>query len=91
MVLERTSRRRVEADELKWAVGSYGRTLVPPPDEAWENLDIVTVTGSSPPTYSVVLPMYTAEEGSSDLSLDLTLREFSPGLFEVEISDLHVL
>jgi hypothetical protein len=39
----------------------------------------------------VAAPLWTAEEGRSDLTLELRLIEFAPEAYEVEIEDLHVL
>ena len=80
---------RLTLDELKDAIADYGRTLVSLPREGWDllveypkshNLDEVRVD----------LPLWTSEEGRSDLTLQLTVVD-APGRPTVSIDDLHVL
>ncbi len=90
--LERRSRGvRMFASELRAAVEEYGRTLVQIPEEGWKLTDAIAVSGSHPPRFSVQQPLWTEEEGRSDLTLEVTLIESQPDEFEVEIDDLHVL
>lgn len=86
-----TRERRLTAEQMKAAVESYGRRLAPPPDDAWDLIDAVRVRGPRHATYDVEFPLWTEEEGRSDLSLSLTIKWFTPGLFEAEIDDIHVL
>ena len=86
----RTGGARLSATELREAVQAYGRRIVVPPLEATPPLDVVAVAGSRPPAWSVVVPVWTAEEGRSDLSLELTVRE-ADGSYAVEVDDLHAL
>ncbi len=85
---------RLTAEQLQQAVAEYGCRLVPPPTNTIESLvygDVGEVKGSSPTHWPVYVILWTAEEGRSDLTLDLTLVD-SPGeLYSVEINDLHVL
>jgi hypothetical protein len=81
---------RVSAKELQGAVAEYGRTLVPAPDDYARYVDYVAVRGSSPAAWSVVAPLFTAEEGLSDLSLELTLVSSGSGSYEVEIDGIRV-
>ncbi|MGH3973073.1 MAG: DUF7668 domain-containing protein [Pseudonocardiaceae bacterium] len=82
--------RRLNAAQMAAAINEYGRTLVVPPEYAWELLDVVQVTNSDPPLYDVRMPLFTKEEGRSDLTLFLTLREFDRGLLETEIDGIYV-
>ena len=70
-----TAGERLSATELAGAVREYPGTLQIPP--SWEAmfLDVVPVTSADSPTWSVVVPIWTIEEGRSDLSLELTIRE----------------
>jgi hypothetical protein len=89
--LERfTSGRRLSAGEIERAVSGYGRTLRELPGDALESLDVVEVAGSVTRTLNVRVPLWTLEEGRSDLEVDLTLREVMDGIFSVEVDDLHV-
>jgi len=81
---------RLSAQALELAVRDYGRTLCPLPEESWSNLDVVEVTGATPPRFAVRVDVWTVEEGRSDLSLELTLIDEGEAL-SVEIDDLHIL
>ncbi len=82
---------RLSAEALREAVDRYGRTLVALPAEELERLDVVELQGREYPTFHVVVDLWTAEEGRSDLSLELELVDRYEGAFETRILDLHVL
>jgi hypothetical protein len=83
---------RLTATELESAVTGYGRTLVLPSGHA-KSPDFVRVERVGPERWSVVAPLYTLEEGLSDLSLELTLVRDSGAKFgyRVELDNLHVM
>jgi len=81
---------RLTSDDLRAVIRDYGRKLVSPPSDAYKNLDAVQVKGAAVPTWSVRAPLWTEEEGRSDLTLELTIA-VSPGAPTVELDDLHVL
>ena len=87
----RTHGVRLSARELAGAVRDYGRRIIPPPDGAELLVDVVPITAAEPPAWSVNVPLWTAEEGRSDLTLELTVRTGPDGEYAVEIDDLHVL
>ncbi len=90
--LERRSKGiRMTADDLKTVVENYGRHLIALPEEAWKLTDTVVVSDSVPARFSVRQPLWTEEEGRSDLTFEVTLIESSPKNFVVEIDDLRVL
>lgn len=81
---------RLTATEVEQVVRDYGRHLVTLPVEALQAVDVVPVSNSDPQRWSVVVPLWSEEEGLSDLSLELTVED-SPGpAYSVEIDDLHV-
>lgn len=80
----------VSAADLRSAVIDYGRTLVMPPAAALAELDAIEVEGASQLTLDVRVPMWTVEEGRSDLQLVLTLKEVAVGLWDAEVDDLFV-
>lgn len=91
-VLEATTRgRRLSAADLKAVVETYGQTIVPVPLSSLESLDAVPVEGAEVPTLSVVVDLWTEEEGRSDLTLELLLEDRYGGAFEIQIVDLRVL
>jgi hypothetical protein len=61
---------------------------VPLPEEAWASADAIPVT-VRPGEWWVVLPLWTREEGMSDLSLEATVLELPSGV-SVVIDDIHV-
>ena len=87
---ELTNGVRLSAQEMAKAVADYGRTLVVPPRDAFNLLDAVQVRGAQPTRWSITMPVWTKEEGRSDLSVVLTVTDHGNG-FSIELDDLHVL
>jgi hypothetical protein len=81
---------RLTADDLAGAIRDYGRTLVEPPPGAYRDLDAVAVRDASHPTWSVRAPLWSREEGRSDLTLELTITR-DGDRWDIELDDLHVL
>lgn len=67
-----TNGSRMSASEIEEAVSDYGCELTDYPDSI--QLDVIEVEGSNPKEWSVVAPIFTKEEGLSDLSLDFQLQ-----------------
>lgn len=84
-------RSRVSAQQIEAALKQYGRRLLPLPGAAYELIDYITVRNATPPEWSVVVPLFTEEEGRSDLSLELSMVEVNPHKYEVQVDDIHVL
>ena len=82
---------RVDARQLKAAVAAYGRTIVPLPQEGMLLINSVPVQNSRPSAWSVVVPLFTHEEGRSDLSLELTVTVLHGGNVGIQVDNLHVL
>jgi hypothetical protein len=82
---------RMTANEIKKAIEDYGRTPVPLPKKGLSGVSVVEIKSSSPTRWSVWVPVYTKEEGMSDLTLELTLIDSNTDLYGIEIDDLHVL
>jgi hypothetical protein len=80
---------RLSARELRTAVEEYGRTLVPLPDEGWDLVDTYP-QDANPSVFALDVPLWTAEEGRSDLTLSLTATKHRE-TYSVEVDDLHVL
>jgi len=81
---------RLSSEQIEAAIVEYGRTLVVPPVSAFSFMDVIEIRNSPSPSWSITMPLWTKEEGRSDLSLELTLVEKGGG-FEVEVDDIHVL
>jgi len=81
---------RMSIHEIQAAINDYGRTIVLPPDSAYGILDIVTVKTVPFDQYAVRMPLWTKEEGRSDLTLEVTCKFFGERV-EVELDDIRVL
>lgn len=82
---------RMTAAEILQAITEYGRILVAPPQEVWWPLVVITPVEGEPPTLQVAAPLWTKEEGRSDLTMELWLTEFGPGLLRPALLNIHVL
>ena len=81
---------RLTASDIQAVIDDYGRTPANPPIGAEQFDDVVNVEGRLDPTWSVRTPLWTLEEGRSDLTLELTVTQRADGL-SIEIDDLGVL
>jgi hypothetical protein len=80
---------RLSAAELESAIREYGRTLVPLPDEALNRIDVFP-RDLDLNRASLDVPLWTAEEGLSDLTLQLDAMR-DGAMYRIEITTLHVL
>ncbi len=85
-----TRGRRLSATEIEYAVRSYGQRLCQPPPGCWQRASVVPVVGVAPAVVMVDVPLWTDEEGESDLVLSLRLTEIATRAFATEVLDLHV-
>ena len=79
---------RLNASDIEECITEYGCELVAYPEII--QLDTVEVSGSSPKEWSVVAPIYTAEEGVSDLSIELSLIENGEAILKFELDNIRV-
>jgi hypothetical protein len=89
-VVQRCAKSRLTSDDLRTVIHDYGRKLVSPPNDAYRKLDIKRVRSATVPTWSVRAPLWTENEGLSDLTLELTIA-LGRGEPSVELDDLHAL
>lgn len=87
--VKRCMKSRLTSDDLRIVIHDYARTLMSPPVNAYDSLDAVEVKGAAVPTWSVRAPLWTEEEGRSDLTLELTIA-VGPDAPSVELDDLRV-
>lgn len=80
---------RLGAREIGRAIAAYKRTLVMPPEDSYQLMNVVGVQNAKPPKWSIMMPLWTREEGRSDLSIELTLVKEIQG-FKIELDDIHV-
>ena len=81
---------RLSADELKSVISEYGCRVLHPTLDMLELVDVIAIQSKRYPQWSVSVPLWTHEEGRSDLTLELTVIEKGSKM-EVEIDNLHVL
>lgn len=84
-----SSSRLTDAD-IAGVIRDYGRTFVQLPADFSEYLDVVAIEGRSRPTWSIRAPLWTLEEGRSDLTLELTVADNIDGP-SIELDDLKVM
>jgi hypothetical protein len=80
---------RLTKDELTRAITDYGRTLVASPGSSADEGDVYP-SDDVPGRFAIDIPLWTAEEGRSDLTLSLTVVDSDDGP-SVWIDDVHVL
>jgi len=90
-LLRKAPRSRVDAKQLASAVKDYGRQIMPLPPANYQLIDCIPVRGSKPQAWSVVVPLFTREEGRSDLTLELTISQSQTGRLVAQIDGMHVL
>ena len=81
---------RLTAHEFAREIEEYGRTLVSLPDQAFELVDVYPLREQRF-AWAIDVPLWTREEGRSDLTLSVTARQRGPEQVEIEVDDLHVL
>jgi hypothetical protein len=81
---------RVESDDFYRVLKEYGKTFISPPTGAYSDIQPVRIINEEQPTWAVDAPLWTLEEGMSDLSIELTivLGESGP---TIQIDDLRVM
>jgi len=82
---------QLNSQDLSEAVEEYGNKIISLPKEGYEKIDVIEVTDSNPMEWSVYVPIFTTEEGMSDLTLELSLKDSTSTLYNIEVDNLHVL
>jgi hypothetical protein len=73
------------AEQMRSHVADYGATLIALPDEAW----ITSVAQWYGESWEVLIDLWTAEEGRSDMVLDARVYEVGDD-FEIQIHLIYV-
>lgn len=89
-IVKYTNGIRLPKDEIEYAVKDYGCKIVMPPEDVFDNLDVVEVENTSPREWSVRCPLWTKEEGPSDLSVEMSMIEESADRLRVELDNIIV-
>ena len=79
-----------EPEHIRAAFDNYRWKPVLPGDDHYHHADFVEVDGSIPRRWSVWLPLFTTEEGKSDLTMMLTLIADPDQGYVVEFDDVRV-
>jgi hypothetical protein len=87
---ELTNGERLSADEIRQSIADYGRKVATPPEDAYEHIDAIEIRGSHPRSWSARVPLWTEEEGRSDLTPEMTITELATDV-RIETDDIHVL
>jgi hypothetical protein len=80
---------RCRPQDLQRILADYPATFIPLPAVAFDHTDVVAVT-ATPGKWSIRQPMWSKEEGRSDLELWLTATTAPDGRLTVQIDDLLV-
>jgi len=81
---------RLSVAAIEQAVAEYGRTIVVPPKDAFDLLEASEILTAAPNTWSVTIPLWTLEEGRSDLTAEVTFA-IRGGASAIELDNIHVL
>lgn len=84
-----TGAKHLTAEQISDAVKEYGRSLIMPPFDRLD-VDAIRVGGKQPTIWSVRIPLWSREEGRSDLTLEMTIKEHADRSL-IEIDGIHVL
>ncbi|MBY0588599.1 hypothetical protein K2X85_15600 [bacterium] len=80
---------RLSAEDLREVIAEYGMTFVVPPKDRYVGFDAFFLPSFEIPTWSVRAPLWSKEEGRSDLELQLTIHQEGER-FTIELDDLHI-
>ena len=88
-----TGGERLSETAIERAIVDYDVTVVEPPSLFYPNMiNALRIENSSPQKWSVIFPLWTVEEGESDLSVDLTCTEGDGQVCaNVRLNDIHVM
>jgi hypothetical protein len=81
---------RLSEKDIEIVIKNYRRKFVRPPADFDEYVDVVALVERSLHAWSIRVPLWTLEEGHSDLTLELTVTDASAGV-AIELDDLRVL
>ncbi len=80
---------RLTTLELEQAIVRYGRTIVPLPEQSWALVELYAEQADAD-RYTIDVPLWTMEEGRSDLTLILEAQKCENG-WSVVLGDIRVL
>lgn len=89
-VVKYTNGKRLSKEEIEYAINDYGFTIITPPDSAYDGLDVIEVDNPIQREWSIRTPLWTKEEGRSDLSIELSMIEENEEGLRVELDNIIV-
>jgi hypothetical protein len=82
---------RLSSEEIRYGIEEYGRAVTLPPKEFYfRSIDVIRVTNSEPACWGVVFPLWTVEEGMSDLSVEITVTRQGSSNMSLELDNIRV-
>jgi hypothetical protein len=78
---------RIDINDLENVIKEYNKTIIPLPEEAFSIAELYKINDNQ---IDIYIPLWTKEEGRSDLTLFLSCYNTNETL-TVEINDLRVL
>lgn len=85
-----TNGKRLPKEEIEYTIGDYGCTIITPPDSVYDELDVIEVDNPAQREWSVRAPLWTREEGRSDLGIELSILEENKEDLRVELDNIIV-
>ncbi|UVM53796.1 hypothetical protein LOY37_15600 [Pseudomonas sp. B21-012] len=87
-----TSKGGLTADEMCRAIDDYGQKLTTPTSEELNSsIDAIKINCSNKEAWSIQLPLWTEEEGESDLTLEVTVTLSNGDGIQIQIENIHIL
>ena len=83
--------RSMSAFEIQSVIQGYGRKVVPYPDAAFGLLDTNSIIDSLNDSWYAAMPVWTEEEGQSDLTIETIVAFEVSEAPIVTVKDLHAL
>ena len=87
-----TEGRRLTASEMEGTIARSGRDLISPPEEAFRDVDAVAVEqeAADERAFHVEFPLWTAQEGRSDMAVGLVVCEVMDRVWTVTLEGIRV-
>lgn len=88
------ARNNYSKDDIRFAMDSYDATAIEPTESFDSKVDVIRIEESFPiRRWSVIFPVWTREEGESDLSVNITCIDIVSGdeTFDFELNGIYVM
>lgn len=86
-----SKKKRLTEKEIKEAIDEYGQMIIFPPANFLNEIDVIEIATSKSKKWSVVFPLWTTEDGKSDLSVEITVIDSSNQYYDIEVDNIHTL